>query len=150
MAKTNGEKVKSMESWIWDVFDDEIDRIAEKVKSRTKALQLVERDKSIVRFYIPIKPKYPEKERSWDVVRKLSDKIGQQLTDILRDVAKENKDLQGIIDRVDFNATTHGQRDIDDDRLSKLIEKVSEMPSPAWKLMTPAAAAAAFSLNANW
>ena len=24
--------------------------------------------------------------------------------------------LQGIIDRVDFNATTHGQRDIDDDR----------------------------------
>jgi len=34
------------------VFDDEIDRIAEKVKSRTKALQLVERDKSIVRFYI--------------------------------------------------------------------------------------------------
>ncbi len=151
----NGEKVKSMESWIWDaacsirgaadaakfkdyilplifikrlcdVFDDEIDRIAEKVKSRTKALQLVERDKSIVRFYIPIKPKDPEKERTWDVVRKLSDKIGQQLTDILRDVAKENKDLQGIIDRVDFNATTHGQRDIDDDRLSKLIEKVSE------------------------
>ncbi len=157
MAKPNGngEKVKSMESWIWDaacsirgaadaakfkdyilplifikrlcdVFDDEIDRIAEKVKSRTKALQLVERDKSIVRFYIPIKPKDPEKERTWDVVRKLSDKIGQQLTDILRHVAKENKDLQGIIDRVDFNATTHGQRDIDDDRLSKLIEKVSE------------------------
>jgi len=86
----------------------------------------VERDKSIVRFYIPIKPKDSEKERTWDVVRKLSDKIGQQLTDILRDVAKENKDLQGIIDRVDFNATTHGQRDIDDDRLSKLIEKVSE------------------------
>ncbi|MBU3966570.1 MAG: type I restriction-modification system subunit M [Euryarchaeota archaeon] len=157
MAKTNGngEKVKSMESWIWDatcsirgaadaakfkdyilplifikrlcdVFDDEIDRIAEKVNSRTKALQLVERDKSIVRFYIPIKPKDIEKERTWDVVRKLSDKIGQQLTDILRDVAKENKDLQGIIDRVDFNATTHGQRDIDDDRLSKLIEKISE------------------------
>ncbi len=67
-----------------------------------------------------------KKERTWDVVRKLSDKIGQQLTDILRDVARENKDLQGIIDRVDFNATMHGQRDIDDDRLSKLIEKVSE------------------------
>ncbi|MBU4221680.1 MAG: type I restriction-modification system subunit M [Euryarchaeota archaeon] len=157
MAKTNGngEKVKSMESWIWDaacsirgaadaakfkdyilplifvkrlcdVFDDEIDRIAEKVKSRTKAMQLVERDKKLVRFYLPIKPKDPEKERTWDVVRKLSDKIGQHLTDILRDVAKENKDLQGIIDRVDFNATTHGQRDIDDDRLSKLIEKISE------------------------
>jgi len=34
--------------------------------------------------------------------------------------------LQGIIDRIDFNATTHGQRDIDDDRLSKLIEKIAE------------------------
>lgn len=33
---------------------------------------------------------------------------------------------KGIIDRVDFNATTHGQRDIEDDRLSNLIEKVSE------------------------
>jgi type I restriction enzyme M protein len=81
-----------------------------------------------VRFYIPIKPKDSEKERTWDVVRKLSDKIGQQLTDILRDVAKENKDLQGIIDRVDFNATTHGQRDIDDDRLSKL----KKFPKSDW------------------
>jgi type I restriction enzyme M protein len=26
---------------------------------------------------------------------------------------------------VDFNATTHGQRDIDDDRLSNLIEAIS-------------------------
>jgi len=157
MAKnnSNGEKVKSMESWIWDaacsirgaadaakfkdyilplifvkrlcdVFDDEIDRIAEKVKTRTKALQLVQRDKSLVRFYLPIKPKDPEKESTWDVIRTLSDKIGQQLTDILRSIAKENPTLQGIIDRIDFNATTHGQRDIDDDRLSKLIEKITE------------------------
>jgi len=151
----NGERVKSMESWIWDaacsirgaadaakykdyilplifikrlcdVFDDEIDRIAEKVKTRAKALQLVERDKSLVRFYMPICPKDPEKETTWDVIRTLSDKIGQQLTDILRSVAKENTSLQGIIDRIDFNATTHGQRDIDDDRLSKLIEKITE------------------------
>lgn len=157
MAKTNGngEKVKSMESWIWDaacsihgavdapkykefilplifvkrlcdVFDDEINRIAEKVKTRAKALQLVGRDKSLVRFYLPIKPKDPEKESTWDVIRTLSDKIGQQLTDILRSIARENPSLQGIIDRIDFNATTHGQRDIEDDRLSKLIEKISE------------------------
>lgn len=155
MAKQNGEKVKSMESWIWDaacsirgaadaakykdyilplifvkrlcdVFDDEIDRIAEKVNSRIKALQLVERDKSLVRFYLPIKPKDPEKDSTWDVIRTLSDKIGQELTNILRSVAKENTSLQGIIDRIDFNATTHGQRDIDDDRLSKLIEKIAE------------------------
>ena len=157
MAKQNGngEKVKSMESWIWDaacsirgaadaakykdyilplifvkrlcdVYDDEIDRIAERVSSRTKALQLVERDKSLVRFFMPVKPKDPEKETTWDVIRTLSDKIGQQLTDILRSIAKANPSLQGIIDRIDFNATTHGQRDIDDDRLSKLIEKIAE------------------------
>jgi len=165
-------QVKSMESWIWDaacsirgaadaakfkdyilplifvkrlcdVFDDEIDRIAENLskksgavslsnrrtrdeRSRSKALQLVERDKSLVRFYLPIRPKDPENQTTWDVIRTLSDKIGQQLTDILRAIAKENTSLQGIIDRIDFNATTHGVRDIDDDRLSKLIEKISE------------------------
>lgn len=158
MAKQNGngEKVKSMESWIWDaacsirgaadaakykdyilplifvkrlcdVFDDEIDRIAEKTKkNRTFALQLIEKDKTLVRFYLPMKPQDIEKESTWDVIRKISDKIGQQLTDILRSVAKENTSLQGIIDRIDFNATTHGQRDLDDDRLSKLIEKIAE------------------------
>ncbi|MDR0604102.1 MAG: type I restriction-modification system subunit M [Bacteroidales bacterium] len=151
----NGERVKSLEQWIWDaacsirgaadaakykdyilplifvkrlcdVFDDEINRIAEKVKSRTKALQLVEKDKSLVRFYLPLKPKDMETETTWDVIRTLSDKIGQHLTDHLRSIAKANTSLQGIIDRIDFNATTHGQRDIDDDRLSKLIEKVTE------------------------
>ena len=43
----------------------------------------------------------------------------------MRAIAKENPLLQGIIDRVDFNATTHGQRDLDDDRLSNLIEAIS-------------------------
>ena len=106
MAKQNGngEKVKSMESWIWsaacsirgaadaakykdyilplifvkrlcDVFDDEVDRISENVKSRAKALQLVEKDKSLVRFYLPIKPKNPDKESTWETIRTLSDKI---------------------------------------------------------------------------
>ena len=157
MAKRNGngEKVKSLESWIWDaacsirgaadaakfkdfilplifvkrlcdVYDDEIDRIAEKMNSRSKALQLVERDKTLVRFYMPIKPKDPDNESTWDVIRTLSDKIGETLTGILRSVADENLDLKGIIDRIDFNATTHGQRDIDDDRLSTLIEKIAK------------------------
>src|SRR3972149_3861711 len=44
----------------------------------------------------------------------------------MRSIARENSRLQGIIDRVDFNATTHGQRDIEDDRLSNLIEEISE------------------------
>jgi len=61
----------------------------------------------------------------WSIIRKLADRIGEQLTTNLREIAKENPLLNGIIDRVDFNATTHGQRDIDDDRLSNLIEAIS-------------------------
>ncbi|MBM3435868.1 MAG: SAM-dependent DNA methyltransferase [Bacteroidetes bacterium] len=155
MANNNGTKDKSLESWIWDaacsirgaqdapkykdyilplifvkrlcdVFDDEIDKIASRVKNRTTAFQLVERDHKLVRFFIPIKPKEPEKEPTWNVIRTLSSKIGQELTDILREIAKENPSLQGIINRIDFNATVHGQREIDDDRLSNLIEKISQ------------------------
>jgi len=153
MVKNNGND-KSLESWIWDaacsirgaadapkykdfilplvftkrlcdVFDDEVDRISKKVGSRAKAFKLVGRDQKLVRFYLPLEPDDPE-EAVWSVVRKLSDKIGEQLTTLLRDIAKANPLLEGIIDRIDFNATTHGQRDIDDDRLSNLIEKISE------------------------
>jgi type I restriction enzyme M protein len=144
---------KSLESWIWDaacsirgakeaskykdyilplifvkrlcdVFDDELDRLAEKFGSREKVFKLVKLSKDLVRFYLPLRPKDPE-EPVWSVIRKLSDKIGLTLTTYLRDIARENPPLSGIIDRVDFNATTHGQRDIDDHALSNLIEKIS-------------------------
>jgi len=155
MAKnTNGHNEdKSLEQWLWDaacsirgakeaakykdfilplvftkrlcdVFDDEVNRIAKEVGGRAKAFQLVKRDKKLVRFYIPLEPADPE-QTVWSVVRRLADKIGEQLTDAMRLIARENPKLQGIIDRVDFNATTHGQRDISDDRLSALIEQIS-------------------------
>ena len=73
----------------------------------------------------------------WSVIRtgkdtkrefedKYQEKLGQELTTYLREIADENALLKGIIDRVDFNATTHGVRDLDDDRLSNLIERISE------------------------
>jgi type I restriction enzyme M protein len=149
----NSNNDKSLEQWLWDaacsirgakdapkykdfilplvftkrlcdVFDDEINRIAKEVGGRAKAFKLVKRDKKLVRFYIPLEPADTD-EPVWSVIRKLVDKIGQQLTDHLRAIARENPKLQGIIDRVDFNATTHGQRDISDDRLSALIEQIS-------------------------
>ena len=107
-----------------DVFDDEVNRVAREVGGRAKAFKLIERDHKLVRFYIPLQPTSPN-EPVWSVIRKLADKIGEQLTDHLRAVARENPRLQGIIDRIDFNATTHGQRDISDDRLSALIERMS-------------------------
>ena len=115
-----------------DVFDDELNRIATKVGSRDKAFQLVvaewrrvaDKKKAMVRFYLPLMPKDTE-QPVWSVIRKLSDKIGEGVTTYMREIARENPLLKGIIDRVDFNATTHGQRDLDDDRLSNLIEAIS-------------------------
>ncbi|HZI32482.1 MAG TPA: class I SAM-dependent DNA methyltransferase [Candidatus Binatia bacterium] len=147
------EKSKSLESWIWDaacsirgakdapkykdyilpliftkrlcdVFDDELNRIVAEVGSRKKAFQLVKADHKLVRFYLPLVPDDWE-QPVWSVIRKLSDKIGEGVTTHMRAIARENPLLQGIIDRVDFNATTHGQRDLDDDRLSNLIEAIS-------------------------
>jgi len=153
-AASSSGKSKSLETWIWDaacsirgakdagkfkdfilplifvkrlcdVFDDELNRIADEVGSRAKALKLVKHDKKLVRFYLPLEPKDPEAP-VWSVIRGLSDRIGEQLTTILKDIAKANPALKGIIDRVDFNATTHGLRDLDDGRLSNLIEAISE------------------------
>ncbi|MCF7823124.1 MAG: type I restriction-modification system subunit M [Candidatus Marinimicrobia bacterium] len=144
---------KSLESWIWDaacsirgakdapkykdyilpliftkrlcdVFDDEINRIASEVGSREKAFHLAKRDHKLVRFYLPLVPNDPE-QPVWSMIRKLAEKIGEGVTTHMRAISKENPLLQGIIDRVDFNAITHGQRDIDDDRLSNLIEAIS-------------------------
>src|SRR5918996_612709 len=85
----NNGKDKSLESWIWDaacsirgaqeapkfkdfilpliftkrlcdVFDDELNRIAEQVGSRAKAFKLVEKDHKLVRFYLPLKPEDPD------------------------------------------------------------------------------------------
>ena len=150
MGNGNG---KSLEAWIWDaacsirgakdaakfkefilpliftkrlcdVFDDELNRISEEVGTRAKAFRLVKHDKKLVRFYLPLEPKNPD-DSVWSVIRTLSDKIGERLTTHMRGIADANPLLKGIIDRVDFNATTHGQRDIDDDRLSNLIEEIS-------------------------
>lgn len=119
-----------------DVFDDELNRIAKEVGSRAKAFKLVKHDKKLVRFYLPFEPLNPD-DTVWSVIRtgqdktraageKYLEKLGQELTSYLRAIADENALLKGIIDRVDFNATTHGVRDIDDNRLSNLIERISE------------------------
>src|SRR5438105_2132109 len=138
---SNAAHDKSLESWIWDaacsirgaqeapkfkdfilpliftkrlcdVFDDELNRIAVEVGSRAKAFKLVEKDHKLVRFYLPLKPQ-DANDAVWSVIRKLTGKIGESLTTYLHDIAKANPALEGIIDRMDFNATTHGQRDID-------------------------------------
>ncbi len=96
----NNDNGKSLESWIWDaacsirgaqdapkykdfilplifvkrlcdVFDDEINRIAQEVGSRAKAFKLAARDKKLVRFYLPLQPSDPG-QPVWSVIRTLS------------------------------------------------------------------------------
>jgi type I restriction enzyme M protein len=149
------ENSKSLESWLWDaacvirgekdaakykdyilplvfvkrlcdVFDDEINRIAKQTGSRTKSIKLIDRDHKLVRFYLPLPAKDPEKDDTWSVIRNLTNKVGEELTTIMRDIAKHNPRIQEIIGRIDFNATTHGQRDISEESLIKLIERISQ------------------------
>jgi type I restriction enzyme M protein len=155
MKNNDNSPTKSLESWIWnaacairgakdagkfkdyilplifvkrlcDVFDDEVNKIAKNVGSRSAALQRIDADHSRVRFYLGIRSKDPETQDTWSVIRSLSANIGQELTRIIREIASYNSLLDGVIDTVDYNATTRGQREIDDDRLSNLIEAISQ------------------------
>ncbi len=147
------QKTKSLEQWIWDaacairgskdagkfkdyilplifvkrlcdVFDDEL-------KTRIKAPTLSEGrkkaklDNSRVRFYIPISPKNPNDD-TWSAIRSLSSNIGEELTRMIREIASSNPRLDDVINRIDYNATTRGEREIDDHRLSNLIEAISQ------------------------
>src|SRR6187551_1635945 len=114
MSITTNGSGKSLETWLWDaacsirgakeaakykdfilplvftkrlcdVFDDEIDRIARGVGSREKAFGMVERDKKLVRFYLPFKPADP-KQPVWSLIRTISEQIGEQVTTRLREI----------------------------------------------------------------
>ena len=147
------QNAKSLEPWIWDaacsirgakdapkfkdfilpliftkrlcdVFDDELEPHRRGGRLAREGVQARQARQEARPLLPAAEPKNPD-EPVWSVIRTLSDKIGEQLTTHLRAIADANPLLKGIIDRVDFNATTHGQRDIDDDRLSNLIEAIS-------------------------
>jgi type I restriction enzyme M protein len=101
-----------------DVFDDEVDHLVEEFGDRETTEKLVEGDHKLVRFYVPPVAR-------WESISRKTTGIGQELTDAVRAVARENPRLQGVIDAVDFNATTAGQRIVDDQRLAALIQTLS-------------------------
>lgn len=99
-----------------DVFDDEVLNLKQDLGEDAEAL--VEKDHKLVRFYIP-------PEARWEAIRKTTTGLGQFLTDAVRGVARHNPSLQGVIDMVDFNATTAGQRILDDEALGQLVQVLS-------------------------
>lgn len=110
-----------------DVFEDEITRLATEYGNRDIAESIVEEERQrgtiaqgrgSVRFYIP-------EQARWEAIHRKTAEIGQYLTDAVRAVARENPRLQGVIDIVDFNATTAGQRIVPDEYLTKLVDVLS-------------------------
>jgi len=101
-----------------DVFDDELERLAQEFGDLDFARQMVEHQHDLVRFYVP-------EPARWPVIRQTRAGLGQHLTDAVRALARENPELQGVIDMVDFNATAAGQRIVDDSRLAALVEVLS-------------------------
>lgn len=97
-----------------DVFEDEVLGLAEEYGDEATARSLVEKDHKLVRFYVP-------EAARWDTIAKKTTGLGEHLTDAVRALGKENPRLQGVIDVTDFNATTAGQRIVDDERLRELV-----------------------------
>ena len=156
----NGNNDKSLESWIWDaacsirgakdapkykefilplifakrlcdVFDDEVNRIAKEVGSRAKAFKLVKHDKKLVRFYLPLEPKNPD-DPVWSVIRKLVRQDRRAADDAI--CAPSPTRIRCSKESSTASISTPprtAQRDIDDDRLSNLIEAHQrEAPRP--------------------
>jgi len=103
-----------------DVFDDEIEALKSKFSTlEEKEVLKLAREEKLVPFYIP-------EESHFQTVRKTTTNLGERLTEALRKIAKENSELQGVIDIIDFNETrySHGERIrvISDDTLSQLLE----------------------------
>lgn len=136
--------IKTLENWLWDaackirgeidapkykdyiipliflkrlsdVFDDEEQKLSESYGDKAMVEQLLTEDHGLVRFYLP-------QTARWERIAVQTTHVGEYLTDAVRAIARENPKLQGVIDIVDFNATTAGQRIISDDKLKILID----------------------------
>ena len=117
-----------------DVFDDEIDRLAEEFGDREVAQEIAESDHHLLRFYLP-------PEARWAVVngRETYDwpadqqgrttrprDIGEHLTRAMRAVVRYNPTLSDVIDLVDFAGERNGERDINPSRLAAVVEIFSD------------------------
>ncbi|WP_297527816.1 N-6 DNA methylase [Thiohalobacter sp.] len=117
-----------------DVFDDEIDRLAEEYGDRETALEIAESDHSLLRFYLPPEARWGiisgRESYDWPLDQKgrstAPKDIGEHLTRAVRAVAKHNPALSGVIDVVDFAAERNGERDINPAKLRGVVETFSD------------------------
>lgn len=113
-----------------DVFDDEFAKQITEFGDEQLARQIIEADHEdaltsgrnpIVRFYIP--QKY-----GWEALRNhpADGHLGEFVTDAMREVARLNPLLDGVLNVKDFNESQSGQRTLDEERLEALIEVLSQ------------------------
>ena len=117
-----------------DVFDDEIERLAEEYGDRDVAKEIAESDHGLLRFYLP-------PEARWGVVSGREDyewsldnqgrstrprDIGEHLTIAVRAIVQQNPSLSGVIDFVDFASERNGERDVNPAKLAEVIETFSD------------------------
>ena len=112
-----------------DVFDDDINRLAQEYGDRAVAQEIAESDHQLLRFYLP-------PEARWGVVSgreahewlldnrgrstRPSD-IGEHLTSV-----RYNPTLSGVIDLVDFASERNGERELNPARLAAVVETFSD------------------------
>ena len=118
-----------------DVFDDEIDRLAEEYGDRDTALEIAEGDHDLLRFYLPPEARWAvisgRQPFDWpddDQGRTTRPRdIGEHLTKAVRAVVRHNPSLSGVIDVVDFAAERNGERDINPAKLREVVETFSDL-----------------------
>ena len=112
-----------------DVFDDEFAKQIEDFGNEESAREIIDLDlenalktggNPIVRFYIP-------QQYNWEALRNhaADGHLGEFVTEAMREVARLNPLLQGVLDVKDFNESQSGQRALDEERLEALIEVLS-------------------------
>ena len=117
-----------------DVFDDEIDRLAEEYGDLQLAKEIAESDHGLLRFYLPSEARWAvvsgREAHDWPVDQQGRSTrprdIGEHLTRAVRAVVRHNPTLSGVIDLVDFAAERNGERDINPARLSAVVETFSD------------------------
>lgn len=117
-----------------DVFDDEIERLAEEYGDRATALEIAEEDHELLRFYLPPEARWAvisgRETYDWsndELGRPTRPKdIGEHLTKAVRAVVRQNPSLSGVIDVVDFAAERNGERDINPAKLREVVETFSD------------------------
>jgi type I restriction enzyme M protein len=117
-----------------DVFDDEVDRLAEVYGDRDTALEITEGDHELLRFYLPPEARWAvvsgRQTFEWpddDQGRTTRPRdIGEHLTKAVRAVVRHNPSLSGVIDIVDFAAERNGERDINPAKLREVVETFSD------------------------